>query len=159
VPHGYGDGAGLPVCLVLHGATARPRDYQGFGLPRFLTAAVHRGSPPFVLAGADGGLLWWEPGRGAGDDPRRMMLSEMPRWLDQRGFDSSRLAGWGWSMGGYGVLGLAEARPGWLRSVPRSARRSSRATRSRPRSDDWPGRRSGSGAGARIRCLATCSDW
>ena len=46
-----------------------------------------------------------------------MMLSEMPRWLDQRGFDSSRLAGWGWSMGGYGVLGLAEARPDWLRSV------------------------------------------
>lgn len=117
VPHGYGDGAGLPVCLVLHGASARPRDYQGFGLPRFLTAAVRRGSPPFVLAGADGGLLWWEPGRAAGDDPRQMMLSEMPRWLDQRGFDSSRLAGWGWSMGGYGVLGLAEARPGWLRSV------------------------------------------
>lgn len=117
VPHGYGDGAGLPVCLVLHGATARPKDYQGFGLPRFLTAAVRAGSPPFVLAGADGGLLWWEPGHAAGDDPRQMMLSEMPRWLDQRGFDSSRLAGWGWSMGGYGVLGLAEARPRWLRSV------------------------------------------
>jgi hypothetical protein len=27
VPHGYGDGAGLPVCLVLHGATARPSDF------------------------------------------------------------------------------------------------------------------------------------
>jgi hypothetical protein len=38
VPHGYGSGAGLPVCLILHGATARPKDFQPFGLPRFLTA-------------------------------------------------------------------------------------------------------------------------
>ena len=43
VPHGHGDGAGLPVCLVLHGVTATPSDYQGFGLGRFLTAAVQRG--------------------------------------------------------------------------------------------------------------------
>ena len=40
VPHGHGDGAGLPVCLILHGVTATPSDYQGFGLGRFLTAAV-----------------------------------------------------------------------------------------------------------------------
>ena len=38
VPQGYGAGAGVSVCLVLHGATARPSDFQPFGLPRFLTA-------------------------------------------------------------------------------------------------------------------------
>jgi dienelactone hydrolase len=70
-----------------------------------------------VLAGADGGLSWWEPGHAPGDDPRRMVTDEMPRWLAARGYDAPRLAAWGWSMGGYGVLGLAEARPGWLRAV------------------------------------------
>ena len=117
VPAGFGAGAGIPVCLILHGATERPADYRGFGLPRFLTAVVRGGAPPFVLAGADGGLRWWEPGHAAGDDPRRMVTDELPRWLAARGFDTTRLAAWGWSMGGYGVLGLAESRPGWLRAV------------------------------------------
>jgi predicted esterase len=117
VPHGYGAGAGLPVCLVLHGATARPHDYAPFGLPRFLTAAVDRGAPPFVLMGADGGLLWWEPDPDGGDVPERMVLEELPRWAEQRGFDAGRLAGWGWSMGGFGVLHIAEARPGFLRGA------------------------------------------
>lgn len=117
VPHGYGAGAGLPVCLVLHGATARPSDFQPFGLPRFLTAAVRRGAPPFVLMGADGGLLSWERDPQSDDDPGRMVLDELPRWAEERGFDSGRLAGWGWSMGGFGVLHVAETRPGFLRGA------------------------------------------
>jgi Putative esterase len=117
VPHGHGDGAGLPVCLVLHGATATPSDFQRFGLGRFLTAAVRRGAPPFVLAGASGGLLWWEPDASGKDNPQQMLTDEMPKWLTARGFDATRIAGWGWSMGGYGVLRLAEVRPGWLRAV------------------------------------------
>ena len=117
VPHGYGTGAGLPVCLILHGATARPRDFEPFGLPRFLTAAVTRGAPPFVLMGADGGLLYWEPDPDGGDDPERMVLEELPRWAEERGFDTGRLAAWGWSMGGFGVLHIAETRPGFLRGA------------------------------------------
>jgi predicted esterase len=117
VPHGHGDGAGLPVCLILHGVTATPSDYAGFGLGRFLTAAVQRGAPPFVLAGADGGVLYWEPDPAGGDDPQRMVTDEMPRWLAARGYDVTRTAAWGWSMGGYGVLRLGEVRPGRLRAV------------------------------------------
>jgi S-formylglutathione hydrolase FrmB len=117
VPHGHGDGAGLPVCVILHGVSATPKDYQTFGLGRFLTAAVERGAPPFVLAGADGGVLYWEPDPAGGDDPQKMMTDEMPRWLAARGFDAGRIAGWGWSMGGYGVLRLGEVCPGWLRAV------------------------------------------
>jgi pimeloyl-ACP methyl ester carboxylesterase len=116
-PAGYGAGAGLPVCLVLHGVTARPSDYRGFGLPRVLTAAVRRGAEPFVLVGADGGVLWWESDESGRDSPQRMLLEEMPRWLEERGFDARRVAAWGWSMGGYGALRLAEARPGRLRAV------------------------------------------
>src|SRR4051794_16879533 len=52
VPAGYGDGQGLPVCLVLHGASKSPRDFPALGLGRFLTDAVRRGAAPFVLAGA-----------------------------------------------------------------------------------------------------------
>jgi S-formylglutathione hydrolase FrmB len=117
VPHGFGDGAGLPVVVVLHGVSATAADYRPFGLPRFLTAAVRRGAAPFVLAGADGGVQYWEPDATSGDDPQAMVLEEMPRWLDRRGFDASRRALWGWSMGGYGGLRMAEVSPGWARAV------------------------------------------
>jgi len=117
VPHGHGSGAGLPVCLVLHGASATAADFRPFGLPRFLSAAVRAGVPPFVLAGADGGRLRWEPDPAGGDDPQRMLLEEMPRWLAERGFDEQRSAAWGWSMGGYGALRLAEVGDRQLRAV------------------------------------------
>jgi S-formylglutathione hydrolase FrmB len=103
------------VCLILHGASATAADYPGFGLGRFLSDAVARGAAPFVLAGADGGVLGWEP---SGDDnPQRMVHEELPAWCAERGFDTTRLAGWGWSLGGFGVLRLAEAFPGFLRAV------------------------------------------
>ncbi|MFZ0322723.1 MAG: alpha/beta hydrolase-fold protein [Actinomycetes bacterium] len=116
VPAGYGDGAGLPVVVILHGASARPPDYQAFGFGRFLTAAVESGAAPFALAGADGGLLQWEPQPG-GDNPRGMVMHELPQWLSDRGFDASRRAVWGWSMGGYGALRLAEVAPDWARAT------------------------------------------
>jgi predicted esterase len=110
VPAGYGDGAGLPVVVILHGSSATAKDFQPFGLARFLTQSVRDGAAPFVLAGADGGLTRWE-GDGQGDDPQAMLTDEMPVWLADRGFDADRLALWGWSMGGYGCLRLAETSP------------------------------------------------
>ncbi|MEU4423009.1 alpha/beta hydrolase-fold protein [Actinoplanes sp. NPDC024001] len=115
VPEGHGAGRGLPVCLVLHGGSKRPGDFAGVGLGRFLTDAVRRGSEPFVLAGATGDRLAWQPD--GADDPQRMVREELPAWCAERGFDSDRLAAWGWSMGGYGALLLAETFPGFVRSV------------------------------------------
>lgn len=115
-PAGYGRGEGLPVVVICHGASATPAVYEEFGLPQFLTAAVDAGAEPFVLAGASGGVLRWEPQPG-GDNPQAMVLEEMPAWLDERGFDADRRALWGWSMGGYGVLRMAEVEPGWARAV------------------------------------------
>jgi predicted esterase len=116
VPAGHGAGEGLPVCLILHGGSATTADYTQFGFANFLTSAVRHGVPPFVLAGADGGLSRWE-GDGAGDDPQTMLREELPAWCAARGFDASRLAAYGWSMGGYGSLRLAERNPGLLRAV------------------------------------------
>jgi hypothetical protein len=105
VPHGHGTGAGLPVCAVLHGASATTADFGRFGFARFLTAAVAAGAEPFVLAGLDGGRSYWR-GDGAADDPQAMLREELPRWCRERGFDPSRLAAYGWSMGGVGALSL-----------------------------------------------------
>jgi S-formylglutathione hydrolase FrmB len=115
VPAGHGTGRDLPVCLILHGASKTPAAYAGLGLGRFLTDAVRRGAPPFVLAGADGGRLSWRPS--GADDPQRLVHEEIPAWCRARAFDTTRIAAWGWSMGGYGALLLAEAFPGFLRAV------------------------------------------
>ena len=116
VPAGLGDGAGLPVCLILHGGSATTANYTDFSFANFLTSAVQHGVPPFVLAGADGGLSRWE-GDGGRDDPMTMLTEEMPAWCKARGYDATRLAAYGWSMGGYGSLRLAERNPGLLRAV------------------------------------------
>lgn len=115
VPAGHGDGRGLPVCLVLHGGSKVAGDFPALGLGWFLTDAVLRGAAPFVLAGATGDRLAWQPS--GADDPQRMVHEEIPAWCAERGFDASRLAAWGWSIGGYGALLLAEAFPGFVRSV------------------------------------------
>ena len=115
VPDGHGDGAGLPVCFVLHGASATTADFGRFGLAQFVTAAVRAGAPPFVLVGADGGETYWSGG--PGDDPQAMLRDELPLWSRARGFDPSRLALYGWSMGGFGVLRFAELNPRRARAV------------------------------------------
>jgi S-formylglutathione hydrolase FrmB len=46
-----------------------------------------------------------------------MVHDEVPAWCRERGFDTGRIALWGWSMGGYGVLRLAETYPGFARAV------------------------------------------
>jgi pimeloyl-ACP methyl ester carboxylesterase len=115
VPHGYGDGAGLPVVIVLHGGTGRPHDYESFGFPEFVTQSALDGNQPFVLAGADGDLLGWE--QSGSDDPQAMVVEEMPHWLADRGFDAGRRAVWGWSLGGYGSLRLAETHRDFARAV------------------------------------------
>jgi S-formylglutathione hydrolase FrmB len=115
VPAGHGDGRGLPICLVLHGATKTVRDFPALGFGRFLTDAANRGAAPFVLAGAAGDRLAWQPT--GSDDPQRMVHEEVPRWCAERGFDTTRLAVWGWSMGGYGALLLAQTFPGLTRCV------------------------------------------
>jgi len=115
VPAGHGDGAGLPVIVVLHGTSASAADLRGFGFGRFVTAAVEAGAPPFVLAGTDDGPSGWVASGDA--DPPRMLREELPGWLAERGFAADRRALWGWSRGGYGALRFVSETPGWARAL------------------------------------------
>ena len=115
VPAGYGDGADLPVVVVLHGSSASAAALRDFGLARFVTAAVRAGTPPFVLAGTDDGPAGWVAGGGA--DPAAMLREELPGWLEERGWDAGRRGLWGWSRGGYGALRLLADEPAWSSAV------------------------------------------
>lgn len=115
VPHGHGDGAGLPVVVALHGASQSAAALPGFGLPRFVTAAVESGAPPFVLVATDDGPTGWVPD--GSTDPQAMLRDELPGWLEERGYDAERRALWGWSRGGYGALRFTQTEPGWTRAL------------------------------------------
>ncbi len=114
VPAGYGDGVGLPVVVVLHGASASAAAFRDFGFSRFVTAAVEAGVPPFVLAGTDDGPAGWV--RDGDVDPPAFLRDELPALLSERGFDAERRAVWAWSRGGYGALRLALDTPDFARA-------------------------------------------
>jgi enterochelin esterase-like enzyme len=76
-------------------------------LDRYLADAVAKGLPPFAIASVDGGeSSYWHPRHGT--DPAGMVIHEFVPLLARHGLITSRLGLYGWSMGGYGVLYLAE---------------------------------------------------
>jgi S-formylglutathione hydrolase FrmB len=110
LPPGVRRGArSLPVAVVLHG---RGNNHESafspnyLGLDRFLAAAVGQGATPFAMASVDGGESYWHA-RADGDDAGAMVVDEFLPLLADHGLDVSRVAFFGWSMGGYGALRLA----------------------------------------------------
>jgi S-formylglutathione hydrolase FrmB len=100
--------ARLPVLVALHGrGSDHTGVYAGLHLDRYLAEAVASGLPPFAIASVDGGeSSYWHP-RGA-TDPAGMVIHEFLPLLARHGVITSRIGLYGWSMGGYGVLYLAE---------------------------------------------------
>lgn len=98
-----GIGGRLPTCLALHGRGSGARMYLDLGLPALLDAAVAQVGRPFAVVAVDGGDSYWVAGETA-DDPLRMLLEDMPNWLDNRGLVSTPFAAFGISMGAYGAL-------------------------------------------------------
>jgi enterochelin esterase-like enzyme len=109
LPPGVKRAAGLPVCLVLHG---RGDDHRAavrlIHLDRALATITHQGAPPIALVAMDGGDHTYWHRRADGDDPLRMLTDELLPRLASTGMSTSRFALFGWSMGGYGSLLLAE---------------------------------------------------
>ena len=84
VPAGHGEGAGLPVVVVLHGSSASAAQLRGFGLGRFVTAAVEAGDAALRAGRAP------TTGPRAGSRAETSTLSgccvtSCPRWLAAAG--------------------------------------------------------------------------
>ena len=116
-PAGYGDGEGLPVVVICHGATGdagRLRTLRSAAVPdrsgRCRRRAVRAGRS--VRQRAVVGTAA-ERRRPPGHGARRDAGAGSTNAASTR----SRRALWGWSMGGYGVLRMAEVEPGWARAV------------------------------------------
>lgn len=97
---------GLPVVVLLHG---RGGDHsfpvRDLGIDRYLAAS----GASLVLASVDGGPSSYWHRRASGDDPLRVITSELLPTLTRRGLRTDRLGLLGWSMGGYGALLLASS--------------------------------------------------
>jgi pimeloyl-ACP methyl ester carboxylesterase len=120
-PPGSPTSAPLPVLLSLHGTGGGWRDtFDGLHLD-----SVHGASSlatPMAIAAVDGGDTWFHA-RADGTDSGAMITDELLPLLAGRGLDTSRLALFGWSMGGWAALMLAGTKlRGKVRaSVPLSA--------------------------------------
>ena len=101
----------MPLVLALHGAGGdHDWPFTHLGLAHFLADATHAnsgGSKALAIASVDGGNTAWHK-RADGDDPASMIVFELLPLLASKGFAIDRIALWGWSYGGYGVLLLAE---------------------------------------------------
>jgi pimeloyl-ACP methyl ester carboxylesterase len=99
--------AGLPVCVVLHGRGDTHRAaFTWLGLQHLL--GVVAANRPFALASVDGGADSYYHPRSDGTDAQAMVTTEYLPVLARLGLRTDRFGLFGWSMGGYGALLLAE---------------------------------------------------
>jgi S-formylglutathione hydrolase FrmB len=107
------DRATLPLCVGLHGLGGNALWWGDPGMRRVLGSAWATGTTPFAVAALDGGDNYWHPYR-PGDDPMRMLLEELPTWMQQRGVAVDTkgvpVLAAGVSMGGAGALLYARRR-------------------------------------------------
>lgn len=108
-PPGSRVGDTLPVALVLHGRGGNSGSaVTELWVDGYLADAVAAGTPPFVLAAVDGGDHSYWHRRRSGEDPQAMLTGEFVPMLAGMGLATARFGLFGWSMGGYGALLLAE---------------------------------------------------
>ena len=120
LPPGHVPGTALPLILVLHGFGRTHADALS-RLSLAQAAALEPGAfaphLPVALAAADGGNGYWHAH--PGDDPLGMVVEELLPMCQRLGLGQppEPVAALGISMGGYGVLHLAQAYPGLVSAV------------------------------------------
>ncbi len=116
-PPGHRPGDRLPPVLALHGfGVHHTAAFDELHLQRLLglrsaTLAI----APMAIVAADGGNTYWH--RHGNDDPMGMLAAELLPICQIRGLDETKVGAYGWSMGGYGALRLAESHTGLLAAV------------------------------------------
>lgn len=101
---------GLPVLISLHGKGGDASYSFGasnLALEYYLTDSIERGNAPIAIASIDGGDTYWHA-RADGTDSGATVLDELVPLLADTGLDTSRIAFFGWSMGGYGAILLGQ---------------------------------------------------
>jgi S-formylglutathione hydrolase FrmB len=117
-PPGWKPQDRVPLCLVLHGFDAdHTYAFNDLHLQDAQVGlAQGKASRSLVLAAADGGNGYWHP-RADGDDPQGMLMDEFLPALRAMGIGTDHVVSFGWSMGGYGALLLAETYPQRIANV------------------------------------------
>ena len=117
-PLGWKPGDQVPLAVILHGLGG-DHSYAFDHLDiQSAQAKLAKATPsrPIVLAAVDGGSGYWHP-RANGDDPQGMLVDEFLPMLHDMGMSTDDVVAFGWSMGGYGSLLLAETYPTLIKKV------------------------------------------
>jgi enterochelin esterase-like enzyme len=118
-PSGYRSGDELPLIVALHGFGG-DHIHCLAGMSTSQALALHVGGrplPPMAMVSADGGGGYWHAH--PGDDPMAMITDELIPMCQSRGLGlrPELIGALGVSMGGYGVLLLAEKHPHLISAV------------------------------------------
>ncbi|WP_436501203.1 alpha/beta hydrolase-fold protein [Actinokineospora sp. HUAS TT18] len=93
----------IPVCVALHPRLGGAKWFLEVGVPDMLTKVVQAGADPFAVVAVDGGN--WVGNKD--DAPQRMLMEDLPSWLDYHDLASTPFSCLGIAEGGAGALNLA----------------------------------------------------
>jgi len=118
-PPGHAPGDALPLVVAMHGFGVNHNGVlSSMSLAQALALRVGGASlPPMAMVAADGGGGYWHPHKG--DDPLGMVVNELVPMCQALGLGvpPQPIGAVGVSMGGYGVLNMAEHEPHIVRAV------------------------------------------
>jgi enterochelin esterase-like enzyme len=114
-PPGHKPGDALPLVLMLHGEGGNYKSTNPVQAVALRVAG--KPLPPMAMVTMDGGSGYWHAH--PGDDPMRMLTSELIPMCRRRGLGTSpgSIAVTGVSMGGYGAILLGEKHPDLITAV------------------------------------------
>jgi S-formylglutathione hydrolase FrmB len=116
LPHGHPPAA-LPVVYCLPGRDTPATGVLDLHLDGFAAELARRGNQPLALVGVDSGSSYWHP-RTSGENRTAMLLHELAPMVERRfGLGRAGQCLFGWSMGGYGAILVAELHPGMFGAV------------------------------------------